>query len=135
MKHFNTRSTLFSRSQRSFQKLLKAGAAAMLLLGPTVAFSQVCGPINTFPYTENFDGVTAPDLPCGWDTLNVNADNRSWKNESVNPSSAPNAMVYRYSIQNPADDWFFSRAFTLDASKLYVVTFNHRMQSAAYPEK
>jgi hypothetical protein len=65
----------------------------------------------------------------------VNADGFQWVVESNNPSSSPNAIVYSYNFNGPADDWFFSPAFSLVPTSQYLVSFNYRVQSANYPEK
>jgi hypothetical protein len=95
----------------------------------------VSNSISAFPYTETFDNVTAPALPCGWTTLDVNGDGYQWAVETNNPSSAPNAIVYSYNFSSSADDWFFSPAFSLVSSSQYLVSFNYRVQSSNYPEK
>jgi hypothetical protein len=49
--------------------------------------------VTSFPYTENFDGVTSPSLPAGWTTSkNKAAAGDFWTIASV-PRSTPNALI------------------------------------------
>lgn len=66
-------------------------------------------PLSNFPYSKNFDGVTAPAIPSCSTVQNVNASN-IW-NWCFTPAAvvigAPNSMVYPYNSIVAADDWFF----------------------------
>jgi hypothetical protein len=101
--------------------------------GP-ITFSTNCATVTTFPYTENFDGVTAPDLPCGITLFDANNDNNGWQNLADTPSSSPNAMQYRYSFTNPGDDWFFTNAISMQAGATYQLQFKYKAYSATFPE-
>lgn len=108
--------------------------------GP-VRVTTGCTPpvITAFPYTQNFDVITAGQaLPCGITVADSNNDGFTWRaTGTVDPSlatgsvarSAPNAMVYSYNstdITVGANDWFFSPALTLTATQAYRVTFFYR---------
>jgi hypothetical protein len=98
------------------------------------SFTTSCLAVTAFPYSESFDGVTAPALPCGITVLDANADNIGWTNESNTANSTPNAMRYRYSALNAADDWFFTPALFLQTGLSYQLSFKYRTNSASYVE-
>ena len=86
------------------------------------------------PYTENFDGVLAPvPAPCII-TEDLNGGT-SWKNKTVNPRSAPNAMVYSYNNALPGNDWFYMAPLNLTAGTVYRLKFYYKGRSSNYIEK
>ncbi|RZL15838.1 MAG: T9SS type A sorting domain-containing protein, partial [Hymenobacter sp.] len=101
--------------------------------GP-IGFTTACATVTTFPYNENFDSVTTPALPCGITVLDANNDNNTWANLADTPSSSPNAMQYKYSFTNAADDWFFTNAISMQAGATYQLQFKYRAYLASYPE-
>ncbi|GGF17854.1 T9SS-dependent choice-of-anchor J family protein [Hymenobacter cavernae] len=105
------------------------------VVGP-IAFSTACvNPLVTvFPYSEGFDGVAAGALPCGVTVTDVNGDARTWSVVADATGSAPNAMRYTYSANNPANDWFFLPAISMQAGRRYQLQFKYRAQSASFPE-
>ncbi|RYY18901.1 MAG: T9SS type A sorting domain-containing protein [Cytophagaceae bacterium] len=106
------------------------------IVGP-VAFATACVlpvVVNSFPYTENFDGVAVGTLPCGVTVADANADSRTWSVVADATGSAPNAMRYIYSTANAANDWFFTPAITLASGFRYQLTFKYRAQAATFPE-
>ncbi len=90
--------------------------------------------ILSVPYYQNFDGVTAPDLPPGVVVENANSDDKTWVNTSGVARSVPNAMKYSYHITNAANDWFFTPGFNLQGGVTYEVRFYYRAQSETWPE-
>lgn len=59
-------------------------------LGPiTYNFSLPIGQRAALSAYENFDGVTAPNLPAGWTTSHVGAG-LGWATSTTNPDTAPN---------------------------------------------
>ncbi len=64
---------------------------------PVWSFTTWADPtITALPYTENFDGVTAPALPAGWVVADGEINNgRQWTNtaNSYLAPSDPNVMV------------------------------------------
>ncbi|WP_324672936.1 T9SS-dependent choice-of-anchor J family protein [Hymenobacter sp. GOD-10R] len=104
------------------------------LVGP-IAFSTSCvNPVVTAPYLENFDAVAVNTLPCGITVADINADARTWAVTADATGSAPNAMRYTYSSNNPADDWFFTPPIAMQAGRRYQLQFRYRAQSATFPE-
>ena len=121
-------------------------AALCAVAGLTQAHAQ-CTPttVTTFPYTENFDGVSAGTLVCGYTVLNVNGDAQTWQNRSTVPTSAgqtpvsstaPNAMVYFYNTDGvtAADDWFFTPAIAMQPGFSYQLSFKYRNSGTNFPE-
>lgn len=101
------------------------------LVGP-VRVTTACQPpiISTFPYTENFDGVAADNLPCGVTVSNVNGDDESWfVTDQRGPASAPNHIAYFFSTTNTTtavDDWFYTPALFMRAGSTYQLTFKYK---------
>ncbi|MBO2011805.1 T9SS type A sorting domain-containing protein [Hymenobacter negativus] len=108
--------------------------------GP-VRVTTGCTPpvITAFPYTQNFDVITAGQtLPCGITVTDSNNDGFTWRaTGTVDPGlatgnvfrSGPNSMIYSYNsndITVGANDWFFSPALTLTPTQTYRVTFFYR---------
>ena len=89
--------------------------------------------IVTFPHTQNFDASST--LPCGWTTQNVNADSKTWAVGATSARSAPNNIVYSYSVSLAANDWIFSPPVNLVAGQNYRVRFWYRARSASFAEK
>jgi len=82
--------------------------------------------IFDIPYTQNFDGVTAPTLPEGW---SVETQAVAWRTATTPsltiPISAPNSLAtfYHSNGTSAKNDWAFSPALQLDQTKTYIVKF------------
>ncbi len=111
------------------------GTAGQGISTTAVSFTTACATTTTFPYAQNFDGVTAPALPCGITVLDNNSDGSTWVNSTDNPSSGVNSMRYMPSAINGADDWFFLNAMNLQTNMRYQLSFKYRVFSYNYPEK
>ncbi len=87
--------------------------------------------VTSFPYTQNFDGVTAPTLPPGWTVADGSINStRQWENASTPYArSAPNAMRIGWDSTYGMDDWFFSPPLQLTGGTPYQVTFYYRAAS------
>lgn len=80
--------------------------------------------IMEFPYVQNFDSFTAPQLPYDWLTINANADFGQWSNSSLSSRSAPNsARLGSNFVYNSFDDWMFSPAISLSKGLQYRLNF------------
>ncbi|MBT8196511.1 MAG: zinc metalloprotease, partial [Bacteroidia bacterium] len=103
---------------------------------PSTMVSTIGGSISTFPYTEDFDGVTSPAMPCGWTTQDNNADGFEITNETVNPRSGTNCPTYKWNTNTTtaADDWLFTPPVNMTAGNNYEITFWYRARSATYAE-
>lgn len=89
------------------------------------------------PYSQNFDGVTAPALPAGWKVEDANSDAFKWTNQTEYPNTPANCMriVYNTDLVTAMNDWFFTPGINLVSGKSYILKFNYRARSASYPEK
>ncbi|MFB3844480.1 MAG: choice-of-anchor D domain-containing protein [Candidatus Cloacimonadaceae bacterium] len=86
------------------------------------------------PWTENFDGVTAPALPTGWTYIDANNDAVYWKTSTSYPRSTPNSLYISYNSSMAMDDWVFSPPLSLNSGSTYIVEFYYR-SSGYSPEK
>ncbi|HSN77793.1 MAG TPA: choice-of-anchor J domain-containing protein, partial [Anaerolineae bacterium] len=105
---------------------------------PAWSFTTEANPVlvTTFPYTENFDGVTAPALPDGWEVANgATANDVRWATNTAHPRSSPNAMAIAYDPDSALDDWFFSPPLQLTAGRVYQVKFYRRARNSDYTER
>ncbi|MFN2512356.1 MAG: hypothetical protein ABR568_13050 [Pyrinomonadaceae bacterium] len=68
----------------------------------TVTYTLTLGQIeNTAPpYTENFDGVTAPALPVGWTTAFVLPGGKPWTTTTSFSDTAPNSAATIADVQS-----------------------------------
>lgn len=101
----------------------------------TIAFTTTCSSTG-IPYSENFDGVTAPAIPTCITVQNVNGNN-AWGNYSTPTAiviGAPNSMVYPYNTSSGADDWFYLQGLNLTGGTSYRLTFNWK-SNPSYPER
>ncbi len=86
-------------------------------------------------FTENFDGVTAPNLPDGWAIENVNGDAYTWMTSSSYSHSGPNSLYIRYNTSQAMNDWVFSSGVGLTGGTSYTISFWYRNSGTSYPEK
>ena len=112
------------------------GSGTSAWVGP-FAFTTLCSApvISTFPWTENFDGVTEPAIPCGWIVDNVNADAYTWVTGSNFANSAPNSMQVRWNASAAANDWSFTPELVLVGGQTYELSFAFAVAGATFPEK
>ncbi len=76
--------------------------------------------VSGIPFVENFDAVTAPDLPLGWET---ETNTVAWRTDDGFGNSAPNSILTFYDMTNPKDDWFFTPAINLETGITYALNF------------
>jgi hypothetical protein len=96
-------------------------------------FTTACGSL-TIPYTQNFDGVTAPAIPNCMTVTDDNADAVQWVNSTSAPRSTPNSMRISYNSAAAMNDWFFTPPLTLGVGT-YSVSFWYRSSGSSFPEK
>ncbi|NJL11784.1 MAG: cadherin-like domain-containing protein [Microscillaceae bacterium] len=115
--------------------LVCEGGEQSPLAGP-VSFNTPCVPpvVSSFPYLENFDGETAPALPCGWTVENVNGDSFTWISYANEGQASSNAAGVRWNSVLAMNDWLFSPEVQLEAGVAYRVSFSYRVASAFFPE-
>ena len=104
--------------------------------GGAFAYTNVCmvSFTNPLPFTQNFDGVTAPTMPCGWSVENVNADANTWTTFAQNPLSGTNSLRYLYNTTNAANDWAYTPPVLMDPAYIYTLKFSYRTSSTLYTE-
>ncbi len=107
------------------------GGALSAWVGP-FAFSTLCDAVSTFPWTEDFEGISIPDLPICWDENNENADGDFWKtwgNFGVGGSNA--AGLYTDFNSGANDDYLILPQFTLTGGER--LKYSVRARSAGEP--
>jgi len=92
------------------------------------------GNITSYPYTQNFDGVTAPALPCGITQQSI-ATIEVWETTSDESNSGVNSAYIDYNSSFASDDWLFLPAFTFTGSDNYLVSFWYQSGSSYYTQK
>jgi len=105
---------------------------------PIWSFTTMPDPtVTVFPYTENWDEVTVPNVPPSWTIINANADAFTWQTVNTVSESAPNSLrcAYNSSSAIPMDDWAVSPPLQLTGETTYRLRFYYRAQSASNPEK
>ncbi|MFA5509318.1 MAG: choice-of-anchor J domain-containing protein [Candidatus Cloacimonadaceae bacterium] len=91
--------------------------------------------VLSFPWTENFDSVTAPAIPGGWTIIDANDDARTWVSYAGDAQSSPNSMRVMYHGTNATDDYAVSPPLSLTGGVSYQLDFYYRAYSASYTEK
>ncbi|NLO11443.1 MAG: hypothetical protein GX122_03370 [Candidatus Cloacimonetes bacterium] len=91
--------------------------------------------VLSFPWTENFDSVTAPAIPGGWTIIDANDDARTWVSYAGDAQSSPNSMRVMYHSTNATDDYAVSPPLSLTGGVSYQLDFYYRAYSASYTEK
>ena len=100
-------------------------------VGPS-SFTTVCDAISSFPWTEDFESVTAPALPSCFSELNNNSDTDYWKTYSGYGTSSSNAAGMYTDYNNGSnDDYLILPQFTLTGSERFL--YSVRARSASEP--
>ncbi len=90
-------------------------------------------------YTETFESVTPPSLPCGITVEDSNFPNdlQTWTTSAAAPLAGLNSIAIAKNVNNVTakDDWFYSAPMNMVAGRLYRIYFNYRVSSAANPEQ
>jgi len=90
---------------------------------------------TSYPWSENFDSVTAPALPTGWTALNVNSDDNTWITSTNLPNTSPNSLQIHWNATASMNDWIFTPKLSMTAGLTYSVSFKYRAAGATFPEK
>ncbi|MDP2362510.1 MAG: hypothetical protein Q8M94_01940, partial [Ignavibacteria bacterium] len=93
--------------------------------------TTVCG-VLTLPFAESFDATLFP--PTCWTRINAGLGN-NWQRTTSTPYAGLGAMMYGYSVTNPANSWMITPGVTLTSGKKYFVSFYQKVASGTYPEK
>ncbi len=101
----------------------------LLLMGSAIGlWSQII-------WSENFDSVTAPNIPAGWTIVDANNDGKTWATNSTYSNTPLNSMYYAYSYSQAANDYAISPGLSLVGGKTYWIDFHYRCYNASYVEK
>ncbi|MCK9584244.1 MAG: choice-of-anchor J domain-containing protein [Candidatus Cloacimonetes bacterium] len=73
--------------------------------------------ITSFPWAENFDAVTAPNLPAGWLSIDNNEDGDMWISYVENPKSSPNAVTLYTDHNTNNDDYLVTPPLALTGNQ------------------
>jgi hypothetical protein len=96
-------------------------------------------PISSYPYVENFDGITAPNLVSGWSSQD-NGD-AFWQTSTLTSKSSANSMLCYLSAGGSnaynmdMDNWLFSSTLYMQEGYKYDLSFYYRCYNDEYPEK
>jgi len=103
---------------------------------PVWSFTTLADPtITAFPYTQNFDALTPPTLPLGWNAINVNGDAYTWETYAGNAQSNPNCARIRFNNTAPMNDWLLMPPLQLTQDVYYKVRFYYRGGDVTAAEK
>lgn len=91
-----------------------------------VATFTTCATISAYPYSQNFDAVTVPEIPNCW-TKYSSASGKPWVSANASsgflPHSAPNFMYVEYDELLPKNEWLVTPGFEVTAGNTYTVKF------------
>ena len=98
----------------------------------SASFTTLCNPISSFPYSENFDGVTTPALPNCWSVLDVNNDTDKWITYTGYSQSGNNSVgLYTDYNAGANNDFLISPQFNLSGIKR--LKYSVRARSSGEP--
>ncbi|MBN2867861.1 MAG: choice-of-anchor J domain-containing protein, partial [Flavobacteriaceae bacterium] len=100
-------------------------------VGP-FSFSTLCNPITSYPWSEDFESVSTPDLPTCWSYINNNGDTDNWRTYTtygVGGSIA--AGLYTDFNSGNNDDYLVLPQFTLTGNER--LKFSVRARSSSEP--
>lgn len=112
------------------------GAGDLSTWAGPFSFTTLCAPVSitTFPWTENFDGVTAPVVPCGWYVDNVNGDGTQWGTSTSSAFSGTNSLYITYNSSQDMNDWVYTPELQLETGTNYRLSFMKKVESNFYAE-
>ena len=108
-------------------------------VGP-FTFTTLCDAVTTFPWTEDFEGITTPSLPSCWSENDNNADTDFWKTYDTYGVASSNAagMYTDYNIDGSwsgpgtnNDDYLILPQFALTGNER--LKFSVRSRSSGEP--
>ena len=82
----------------SFVQMRRLILLPLLLLLLSLQHWHLDAQIRSFPYTENFDSVTAPTLPPGWSSSFNRSAGGDFTTTTTSPHSPPNAVISTNSV-------------------------------------
>ena len=119
-----------------FQNKAIGAASDLFYYYDNIVVSQAAdGPCSAIavPYTMPLAASIVPALPECVTMENVNSDDKSWSTITSTAGIAGKVMSYQYSVQNAANDWFYTRKLNLVAGTSYRISFKYKI--TGYEEK
>lgn len=100
------------------------------------SFTTACSApvISSFPYSEDFDSETTPNVPCGWIISNDNGDGSEWITSTSNPNSGANSLYLEYDASQASNDWIFTPELQLIGGNSYDLRFAYRSRGTSFLE-
>ena len=114
-----------------------SGSGTSIWVGPFSFTTPCVAPIiSSFPFTENFDGETIPELPCGWTISDDNNDNRQWLTSTAAPLSGANSLYINWTLggTGPLNDWIFTPELQLTGGTSYDLQFAYKSRGSTFVE-
>ncbi|MDB9954513.1 choice-of-anchor J domain-containing protein, partial [Flavobacteriaceae bacterium] len=100
-------------------------------VGP-FTFTTLCDAVTTFPWTEDFEGITVPSLPSCWSENNNNADTDFWKTyDEYGTSDSYSVGMYTDYNSGANDDYLILPQFVLTGNER--LKFSVRSRSSGEP--
>ncbi len=119
-----------------FWKVIAFNPSGDGLSSPVWSFTTMpVDTVYTFPYSQTWDSVTAPNVYPAWTVINANNDAYTWATSTTGYSSAPNTVRCTASATLPMDDWLVSPPLQLVAGTFYQFEFKCKAHNVNFPEK
>ncbi|PIB32164.1 hypothetical protein BFP78_09940 [Gaetbulibacter sp. 5U11] len=100
-------------------------------VGP-FSFSTLCNPITSYPWSEDFESVSTPDLPSCWSHINNNGDTDNWQTYTTyGVAGSIAAGLYTDFNSGNNDDYLVLPQFTLTGNER--LKFSVRARSSSEP--
>lgn len=100
-------------------------------VGP-FTFTTACNPITSYPWSEDFESVSTPDLPSCWSHINNNGDTDNWRTYTTyGVGGSTTAGLYTDFNSGNNDDYLVLPQFTLTGNER--LKFSVRARSSSEP--
>ncbi len=93
------------------------GSGDMSTWGGPFTFTTTCDAVTTFPWTEDFEDVTIPNLPSCWSENNYNSDEDFWVTTDGYGLASSAAFIDTYYNEGDTDDYLILPPFTLTGNE------------------
>jgi len=81
-------------------------------------FTTECEAISTFPWTEDFEGVSTPDLPMCWSQIDNNSDGEYWETtDDKGVENSQSVTIYTDNHDGNNDDYLILPKFLLTGNQ------------------
>src|SRR5690606_25714318 len=127
-----TLSGLDSNTTYQFYVRNNCGVDGLSVWAGPFEFMTACESISIFPWTENFEGITAPALPDCWGYIDANNDGDFWKTWTEYGVGSSNAVgLYTDFNSGNNNDYLILPQFTLTGNQRF--KFSVRARSSNEP--